>query len=168
MKAKPANLKVYIILIVVAVFIGVYVIINNRITTIYSPDYLLDDYYVIPNRKSGVNEYNVATVTENSMINTYFNLYISMFFENPNKAYDKLNDDYRLKRFTSFENFYNYVTNITNNFSKIPQIDKYTKKVKDDKIIYTILDKNENKYIFSVSAVMVYEVYFDDVTVEIE
>ncbi len=165
---KNKNLLVYIIIIAIMIFIGIYAIINNLIKSEYSPDYTLDDFYIIPNKKIEVNGYTVSTVNDEDMVNTYFNIYTLMLFEDIDKAYSKLNEDYRNKKYPDINSFKNYVSSITDNFTELPQISEYYIDNKDEKTVYKIIDKNGNKYIFVVTAVMEYEVYFDENTVAIE
>ena len=102
---KNKNLLVYIIIIAIMIFIGIYAIINNLIKSEYSPDYTLDDFYIIPNKKIEVNGYTVSTVNDEDMVNTYFNIYTLMLFEDIDKAYSKLNEDYRNKKYPDINSF---------------------------------------------------------------
>ena len=165
---KNKNLPVYIVIIAIMIFIGIYAIINNLIKSEYSPDYTLEDFYIVPDKKVEVNGYTVSTVSDEDMVNTYFNTYTLMLFEDIDKAYSKLNADYRTKKYPNIKSFNDYVANITNNFTELPQIKEYYIEKKEKETIYRIIDKNGNKYIFAVTAVMEYEVYFDENTVAIE
>lgn len=156
---KRQNIVIPILLIIIMLAYGAYLIISSHLSSNYEPNYLLEDYYVKP-EKVKVNEYKIANVTKDDMVYTYFNTYVIMLFEDINKAYSKL-DDVTQDKYPNVESFRQYVNGLTNNFTEIPRIDKYEYDRKDDIEIYRISDKNGNYYIFYVEAVMKYTISFE-------
>jgi len=154
------NTIITLCIIFVIIMTGCYLIINSRIKAQYEPNYLLEDFYVKPERKMNVNEYKVVKVEENEMVEIYFNTYISLLLENFSLAYAYLDEESQLEQFPNLDSFRNKVSHITNSFSITPKIDRYDLKTEDDKKIYTISDKNGNIYEFQVDAVMKYTVSF--------
>ena len=160
---KTSNKKIYIFLIALALFIGIYIVANNSIRGTYTPDYNLDDFYEMPTKKVAVNEYRVVTKSEKEMLNIYFNTYITEIFENVDESYNRLDEDYRNKKFGGLNSYKNYLSSITKGFTSVPEIDKYYISNLKEETIYTVIDKNGNKYIFKIRGVMVFDVFFDDI-----
>ena len=169
MRKKPNNLIVYIVLILIAVGIGIYVIISNSINSDYNPDYNLDNAYVMPSRKVDVNEYKVATVREDEMVSTYFNTFITLMLETPQKSFTYIDSDYKeLKYNNDINKYVEHIKVLTNDYTYLPKIDVYKKEILGTNTIYNVLDTNGNKYIFSIEAVMKYRVYLDEDTIKVE
>lgn len=156
---KRQNIVVPVLLIIIMIAVGAYLIISSHLSSNYEPNYLLEDYYVKP-EKVKANEYKISTVTKDDMVYTYFNTYVMMLFEDLNKAYSKL-DDVTQDKYPNVESFRQYVNKLTNNFTDFPRLDKYEYNKKDGKEIYSISDKNGNYYVFYVEAVMKYTISFE-------
>lgn len=161
MKEKN-NVKLYVIVGVLFGMIAIYVIARYSIKSQYTPNYLLEDFYVMPERVLGVNEYSVSRVTNEDMAKTYFNLFASMMLFNTDKSYEYLNPTYRENNYPTLDSYRNKVALLTDNFTKQPQIDSYNYVEKDNVMRYIVVDKNGNRYRFDATAVMKYTVYFEE------
>jgi len=161
MKNKNATI-VSIVLIIIAALVGVYFIIYSRVKVEYIPNYNLDDTYVFPERIMNVNEYQPVRVTEKDMIKTYFNTYVTLYFEDIDRAYSFL-DDNEVKNYPTIDSFKTKVSLMTNNLTEMPSMKGYT--IESDKKtgnqIYRVKDKNGNITVFIVEAVMKYRVMFE-------
>lgn len=154
--------KMIIIIVSVFLFIGIYVLINSRINYVYNPTYNVDDFYTIPDRKMLINEYKNVTVRDDDMAKKYFNSFFGMVFDDTEKSYDLLEDDYKEEYYPTYGKYLAYIKTITSDFSKYPRMSKYKKNKSDKEISYVVLDENNNKYIFIVEAVMKYKIKFSE------
>lgn len=156
---KKNNKVITIILILIMILLGAYFIISSRIDAKYQPNYTLEDFYEMPKRKVGVNEYTVASVDEEDMVVTYFNTYVMMFFENIDEAYSLLDEYSSLETYPNIEEFKKKVSSLTVGFTEIPKINEYSISKDDDgHTVYTVSDKKGNIYTFTIEAVMKYTV----------
>lgn len=161
MKNRPI-VKVSVFLIIIIVSIGAYVLIGSRIKTKYTPNYLLDDFVPFPQKKVGVNEYRVASVSDSDMIKMYFNMYIGELLENIESAYQRLDDESKLEVFPNIDSFRSKVVLLTNDYKVVPEFSGYTtSKADDGKVLYIVKDKRDNIYTFRIDAAMKYTVTFN-------
>lgn len=151
---------VSIVIIIFFVLLGAYIIISNRIGDAFEPNYTLEDFYTIPRKEVGVNEYTPVLTTEEDMVKTYFNTYVSLLFESLSTAYSLL-DSSELEKFPNLETFKKYASDLTDDFKELPRIKDYKIETIDGKKIITIGDANFNRYIFTIEAVMKYTVKFE-------
>lgn len=150
-----------ILLLPIILFVAVIVFYNVReylaSKEIYNPTY--NNYQMNP-KKYGVNEYSTLNISEEQMANIYFNRFRNQLFDNLNEAYNSINEEYRNKKFGSYDRFVEYANSI--NYSKLV-MDKYAVTNCDDSKCYYIYDKNNNLYLFKIKTVMEYEIYLEDV-----
>ena len=162
------NTKIIILIIIILIAISSFIIIKYASFGEYKPDFMLEEEYIEPKKTVGVNEYEVVSISEETTIKTYFSIFINSLFENPQGTYNTLNEEYRNKKYPTLDSFNEYIKTITEDYTIYPEISTYKTDYKNDKTIYYVYDKNKNEYIFSVEAVMVYTVYLDEETMEIE
>lgn len=106
-------------------------------------------------------------VTDKVMAKKYFNYYIQTMINEPKKAYELLEQDYREKRFNSEESYQQFVqSNLP--FLKQLEIENISVSGENNSKQYTIKDKYGNSYLFKETAVMEYTVQLDDYTLENE
>lgn len=140
---------------------------------------LLDDY--VKNNYSKAEEgekisYGNTTIDNNGVNTCDFDAisdqtYMKMLLEKyrqealyfPDVAYENLNDDYKQKKFGNVENFKEYVQN--RGLDEELEVSSYSTNVYDDYTEYTIIDKNDNTYIFDESSVMNYKLILDTYTI---
>lgn len=116
------------------------------------------------------NEYNkikVSKLTEAEVVRAYLKDYINKAKNNPEKAYEVLQEEYRNKKFGTIEEYQKY---IMYNKEKLEDtiIKKYGISSNNGKKIYTCLDNYGNQYEFETTAAMKYTVKLDNYTVPTE
>ena len=111
-----------------------------------------------------VNEYIPAYISDEAMARIYFNDYLNIMFTEREKAFYLLDEEYRTKRFGSYEVFNTYVESLKYEANSMT---KYYKTDKSGYVIFGVYDDQDNLYIFKTKGVMQYSVYLDDYTVEI-
>lgn len=146
-----------IVVIIIFVFVGVYLILNQ-----FTKDNSLDYEEFLKNYE--VNEYISSYVSDEDMAKIYLNDYIHNMYYNVEKAYNLLDEEYKTKRFGNIENYKNYVDSLE---YTTYVLDKYYKKDIDGYIIFGVYDNNGNFFAFKTKGVMQYTVYLDNYTVEI-
>lgn len=145
------------IIIILLIFTGIYFLLRY----LTKEDELQYEEFL---KNYEVNEYIATYISDEHMARIYLNEFVDMMFYDAEGAYNLLDEDYRLKKFGSFNNFQNYINSLSStSFS----LDRYYKKESDGYIIFGVYDKNNNFFAFKTKGVMQYSVYLDDYTVEI-
>lgn len=114
----------------------------------------------------GDNKYNFRAINDELHIRELFRRNINRFKYDIEGAYERLNNEYKEKKFKSLEDFNNYMTNnydITNNI----QINSYQKTNKEGYTQYVCIDKSGKYYIFRENNIMQYELILDTYTIDI-
>lgn len=106
-------------------------------------------------------------ITDKQMAEKYFTNYMQMMINRTKRAYDLLEDEYKEKRFKTYEE---YNTFIQQNmlFLKQNKLEEVAITEKEKNKIYTCKDKYGNIYVFKETAVMDYRVQLDDYTLNNE
>jgi len=157
MNDKNITKNLIIFVIILLVFTLMYIIID-KIMNKEKLDYgeFLKSYEV--------NEYIPSYVSDGDMAKIYLNDYIYNMYSDIDKAYNLLDEEYRIKKFGSIDNYANYVKTLTNSSYKV---DSYYISLDGEYKIFGVYDTNGNEFIFKTNGVMQYTVYLDDYTVEI-
>ena len=152
---------------------------QNRTFTVFLQDYINEKYkqgfeigneidITVPDsiEKNEDNIYDYIIVSEETYITDLFNKYREEVLYDTELAYERLNEEYRNKRFTSLENFQKYAkSNVKKHV--IMKLDKYQKTQKDDYTEYVCIDQNGNYYIFRETSVMEYSLILDTYTLDL-
>lgn len=108
------------------------------------------------------NQVYTIYITEDQMANIYLSDFYSLMTTNIDKAYEKLNKEYREKKFGSINSFRNYINSLGN-----VTIKSFATKNSNGYEYFYIYDYDNNLYIFKTAGVMQYEVFLDEFTVEV-
>jgi len=113
------------------------------------------------------NIFSYRIMQENEIVQKYFTYYKRLMQENPDMAYELLEEEYRNKRFGNIETFKDY---ITKNQEEIKGYlaREYESNETEDGMQYVCMDQYQHYYIFQVSAVMQFSVQLDNYTIESE
>lgn len=120
------------------------------------------DLKEIQNNKSNI--YKTPNISEQQMGLLYLTDYIDNILKDINKAYEQLDQNYKIKKFPTAEDFTKYV-NSTKEIMYTIGTECEVGKI-DGKNVYTVKDQYGKIYIFKESAVMEYTVQLDDYTIE--
>lgn len=115
--------------------------------------------------KNDYNQFKYINISENQMPKYYLNNYIKLIKSNTKLAYNLLDEQYKQKRFPTFNEFDTYTQG-----KEYMQgaISKYKIIKKDDYTIYVCEDTYGNVYIFKETTLMDYTVQLDNYTIENE
>lgn len=135
----------------------------NDIENIQSIIKNLDIKYIDKNKN---NEIKKVELTDQQICLQYYSDYIDLIKNNQEKAYEKLDESYREKRFGSLDNFKKYIKENLNDIS-IDMLSKYQVKDQNEYNEYMCVDKNGRYYIFNVTSAMNYTLFLDTYTVDL-
>lgn len=135
----------------------------NDIENIQSIIKNLDIKYIDKNKN---NEIKKVELTDQQICLQYYSDYIDLIKNNQEKAYEKLDESYREKRFGSLDNFKKYIKENLNDIS-IDMLSKYQVKDQNEYNEYMCVDKKGRYYIFNVTSAMNYTLFLDTYTVDL-
>lgn len=128
---------------------------NNLV--LYDKDSIDDNEY---------NQYEETIGTEKEMSKEYFNRFKLNLTNDPSYIYNQFDEEYRNKRFGTYENFVNYIKNDKENFNKI-RIASYqvNRNEENTEIEYVCKDQYENLYIFEQTTPLDFTLKLDTYTI---
>lgn len=128
-----------------------------------------EDLYVNIDKieKNSNNRYEYSRINEEEMAKKYFYDYKNSIFDDLQYAYNRLNEEYRNKRFGSFDEYKEYISNNFQEMSKI-NIRKFSVNNKEEYTEYICKDQYDNIYEFKAYSVMNYELKLDTYTLKEE
>lgn len=138
------------------VAIGIYFIVIMQINKTYTRVDVLPDEFV--GESVGVNEYQVVNLTKEEVINMYFVSFITTMMENPAKAYELLDEEYRETYYPNLAAFRAKIDAITDNYDTIPELQRYDMSEEKGLKIYEMSDQKGNVYTFKIQGVMKYSI----------
>ena len=153
----------FILVILLMIIVLIYFIREYKASKeIYTESYLNGEEYIMNPKKYGVNEYSAVNITDEQLASIYLNDFKNQMFNDISYAFNLLNPQYRNAKFNSIDDFRMYVNNLN---YKDMVMESYS--INENKNTITVYMKNGLEYIFKIISVMEYEVYLDDITVEI-
>lgn len=128
----------------------------------YDKIYSVDESFDI--EKKGNNEYTTKGMSTENFIKDLLNNFKRMILSNVELAYNKLDKEYREKRFGSEEEFQKYIDNNRDVLKEL-QLSQYLVNNYEDYVEYVCKDKYQNLYIFHLKSPMEYSVTLDTYTI---
>ena len=125
----------------------------------------LEEFSEIENSNSS-NIFDFEIVTDEEYIKDIFNQYKQNLIYNRPLAYEQLDNEYKEKRFPTYEEFEAYVEENSRR-NVLMEIEKYQKNVYEDYTQFICIDQNGKYYIFNVTHVMDYGAILDTHTVDL-
>lgn len=139
------------------------------------------------------NNYTKATITEEDVINNYFERYVKDSLYYTEYAYSKLNEEYKNAKFPTLQEYQAYVNNKSEELKSFlademkqqedfateeeymeylynyetKGVERYNIQQKDDYTQYTIIDDNGNYYIIYATSPMNYTIILDTYTIDL-
>ncbi len=123
------------------------------------------DKGIIENKE--YNKYTETMETEETMSKEYFNRLRQNLINDPAYIYSKLDDEYKKKRFESYENFTNYIKEDKDNLNKI-KLKSYLVNRNEDNTEYVCKDQYENLYTFEQTSPLNFTLKLDTYTIATE
>lgn len=147
----------------------------NRTFSVISQDYIDENYKNlnigneidieveenIPENKNNV--YTFRNISDETYVKDIFNKFKALDLQ---EFYNNLDEEYRNKKFGTFENFKEYMIKNDERYSTM-EIDKYQKTVTNNYTQYVCIDRKGNYYIFNENAIMDFDIILDTYTVDL-
>lgn len=114
--------------------------------------------------KNSSNEFNYVLIDNVEIAKKYFLAYKNLMLKNFKEAYNKLDEEYKNKRFKSVEMYEAYIKNNKDRIERI-SLQKYTIDHKENYNQHICIDNFGNYYIFEETSPMQYTVLLDSYTV---
>ena len=113
--------------------------------------------------QNNFNKFEFLRLTENEIYTKYAEYFVNLLKNNPTRAYDMLDEQYKELRFKNdFNKFTEYI-NLMNSNNKLDTEIKEISKYDNNK--YIVKTKNDNRYIISATYPMEFTVQLDEYTV---
>lgn len=112
------------------------------------------------------NTFSYKNIEDEQMVRTYYNEYTKIMKDNPERAYNLLNSEYRSKRFSNLEDFKQYA-NIRANSDVDRKLSSYSINKVGNYTEITCKDNMNANMTFRVTGVMKYSVILDSYTMNI-
>lgn len=137
-------------------------IVDNKWANLHTGDKL--DLKTI-NISEDAQEFSYVERTDRELANELFNDWNEKMFYDKSNAYNKLNSEFKNKKYNSLKFFQTYL----NNLGYIPRINEYRTYSTKDYTDYICTDQYNNYYIFrQQGGIMRYTVFLDNYTVELD
>lgn len=121
-------------------------------------------------KKNKYNTYTIRMKSTESLISDYVEEYIRLLKEDVNEAYEKLDTEYREKRFNnSINEFKDYINKNLEKIEKAVMTDYGSSIVMNNgkaSMVYVYRDTNNHDFIIKEEAVMEYKILLDEYTVK--
>ena len=135
-------------ILIIGAIIG-YFILNKEDEFEFKQDYTVEKY--------DINEVIPIYITEEDLAKKYLAEYANLLNNDPEKAYDLLSDESRIK-YGTLSDFKKYIVELqTNGFVK-SKVVKYVYSTTNNKKCMNIVDSAGNKYVFIIDSLMEYKV----------
>lgn len=116
--------------------------------------------------KNNNNQYDYQNITDETYSEDLINKYKEEILYNQQLAYEHLDDEYKNKKFGSFENFQSYAQERVRE-NVLLELDRYQKTTENGYTQYVCIDQNGNYYIFRETTVMDYKLILDTYTIDL-
>lgn len=168
---KKKLLKIILVISILIIFCLIVLIINiKQKSNITNTNNIIgqekpEETYSSIKEKYECNEFELNITSTENLIKTYFYNYKKSMFNYPEEAYNKLDQEYKEKKFGNIDNFKKY---ISDNFDELKKsfIQEYKIIKENDYTEYIFKDDKDNYYIFRETSIMQYEVMLDNYTIE--
>ena len=147
------------------IFIMLIVFIANLISNKYIDKSEVEDYEYL--KKYDCNQFVPIYITEEDMVKKYLNEYKNNMLFDVNEAWNSLNKDYRELKFGNIDKYVLYVNNFITLSTYSMEVDKYSVSSVGGKKLFNVFDKSGNQYLIKENSIMNYEIYLDEMTVNI-
>lgn len=116
--------------------------------------------------KNNYNSIYTVSTTDYEICLEYLKDYKNAVNNNPEKAYELLDTEYKEKRFGNVENYKEHINNTKSNLN-VTVLKKYSVERSEETTKYVCVDENERYYIFEDDKLMDYKVILDTYTIDL-
>jgi len=152
-----------LILLLICTLIIIFVSNSDNDNNIVSQNDMMQQYYK-PKERYEYNEFEIQTVTVETLIDRYFIPYKNNALYNVQKGYELLDEEYRTRRFGDLTTFDLYIEATAEELYNA-KIQEYTVNKSDEYTQYVCKDQYGNHYIFNSYGIAQYTVMLDTYTI---
>ena len=118
-------------------------------------------------RNNGNNTFEYTTVSSEEMCRKYLKDFVQKELTNPEEAYSRIDEQYKEKRFPTFEEYQEYINNCRDIIQNAV-LSQYSAEVKDDYVEYILVDNYNNSYTVRAEGVWNYKILLDNYTIKVD
>lgn len=127
----------------------------------------LEDDNVTEIRDEGNNTFEYTTVNSEEMCRRYLEDFTQKELNQPQEAYNLIDEEYKSIRFPTFEDYQEYIEEYQDIFSNAV-LAKYNSEIKDGYTEYTLVDNYDTSYTVKAKGVWDYTIRLDNYTIKID
>ncbi len=122
-----------------------------------------DEYYFYDDSSKLLKDYKINEVipifvNTEQIVKKYLAEYVNFMLYYPEKAYELLDEEYKIENFDNLESFKKYINSIKSLKLEHAEVSKYSVGIYKDKSVYYIVDNSGNNYKFIEESLMDYSV----------
>ena len=116
-----------------------------------------ENYHIVDRNIEEGNRFQVSTYSLENKLTTYLSEFINFLINNPEEAYQLLDDDTKLS-YQSYQDFESHIVDIYNMLSS--RIFSYSSREEDGVVVYDIIDNKQNEITIYEYSLMNYQISF--------
>ena len=116
-----------------------------------------ENYHIVDRNIEEGNRFRVSTYSLENKLTTYLSEFINFLINNPEEAYQLLDDDTKLS-YQSYQDFESHIVDIYNMLSS--RIFSYSSREEDGVVVYDIIDNKQNEITIYEYSLMNYQISF--------
>ena len=118
-------------------------------------------------QKDGANSFEAETVTSEQMCRIYLEDFTQLELNNPEEAYNLIDEEYKKERFPTFEDYQKYIEGYKD-VIQTGALYQYATDYKDDYTEYILVDNYGTSYTVKETSVMNYTIKLDNYTIKVD
>lgn len=118
-------------------------------------------------KNNGRNTFEFVAMKDEDTCRMYLKHFTQMELENPEEAYQMLEEAYKKERFSNFDEYRQYIEECKQIIEEAI-LSKYLVNYYDDYIEYVLVDNYNNSYTIKAEAVLDYKIMLDNYTIKVD
>ena len=118
-------------------------------------------------QNDGTNSFEAETVTSEQMCRIYLEDFTQLELNNPEEAYNLIDEEYKKERFPTFEDYQKYIEGYKD-VIQTGALYQYATDYKDDYTEYILVDNYGTSYTVKETSVMNYTIKLDNYTIKVD
>ena len=118
-------------------------------------------------QNDGTNAFEAETVTSEQMCRIYLEDFTQLELNNPEEAYNLIDEEYKKERFPTFEDYQKYIEGYKD-VIQTGALYQYATDYKDDYTEYILVDNYGTSYTVKETSVMNYTIKLDNYTIKVD
>lgn len=115
----------------------------------------------------GENGFEYTTISSENMCRIYLQHFTNLELNDPEKAYNLIDDQYKKERFPTFDKYQEYLKECSDSIRE-SVLAKYSVNYNEDYTEYILVDNYDNSYTVRETSVMNYTIKLDNYTIKVD